>query len=263
MKFTPAADHSIGFNSWFTLVISCLKAVPTQANTTYKLSYNLQAFIETHHSGYLVTLVVCQMTVKFEAYSVYRVVMLLHRLTKQERKTLYCSLVPKPYLREERVWWCSGDSSSFSNIDGFLERIFYLPITLQKTQSVVQLRKSLATSAWWHSTFLTHNWPVSSIYELWIFNVAQGISWMLPECYQTISSQVGAGYKNTYTMLSIQFIDGWIVKLLFPSCVERNKCFSPPTQSGNEARSTVGLELRQTVSSSCPFLGEIKFLPSG
>ena len=44
------------------------------------------------------------MTVKFEAYSVYRVVILLHRLTKQERKTLYCSLVPKPYLREERVW---------------------------------------------------------------------------------------------------------------------------------------------------------------
>ena len=74
------------------------------------------------------------------------------------RKELGCmgwghtSLVPRPHLREERVWWCLDDPSGFINIDYFLERIFPPPITLQKTQSIMQW-KSLTTSAWWHSTF--------------------------------------------------------------------------------------------------------------
>ena len=64
--------------------------------------------------------------------------------------SLFCSLVPRPYLRE-RVWWHSADSLGFIN---FLERNFSPPIALQKTQSVVQHWKFLATSARWHSTFL-------------------------------------------------------------------------------------------------------------
>ena len=62
------------------------------------------------------------------------------------------SLIPRPHLRE-RVWWHLADSSGFIKVDYFLERDFSPPITLQKRQSVVQHRKSLATSAWWHSTF--------------------------------------------------------------------------------------------------------------
>ena len=60
--------------------------------------------------------------------------------------SLFRSLVPKPHLRE-RVWRHPADSSGFINVDYFLERYFSPPIALQKTQSVVQHRKFLATSA--------------------------------------------------------------------------------------------------------------------
>ena len=61
------------------------------------------------------------------------------------------SLVPRLHLRE-RVWWHPADSSGFINVD-YLERNFSPSITLQKTESVLQHRKFLATSVRWHSTF--------------------------------------------------------------------------------------------------------------
>ena len=63
-------------------------------------------------------------------------------------------LVTTPHLKEERVWWCLPDPLGFITINYFLERNFSPPIALQKTQSVVQHRKFLATSARWYSTFL-------------------------------------------------------------------------------------------------------------
>ena len=71
------------------------------------------------------------------------------------------SLVPRPHL-QEKVWWHPADSSGFINVDYFLKRNFSPPITLQKTQSVVQHRKFLATSARWHSTFLARKLVISS-----------------------------------------------------------------------------------------------------
>ena len=106
-------------------------------------------------------------------------------------------LVPRPHLRE-RVWWHSADSSGFINVDYFPERNFSPPVTLQKTQSVVQHRKFLASSARWHSTFLARKLLVISsqlcIQQAMSFNEAQGIS---AGCHQTLSARVGSGDETS------------------------------------------------------------------
>ena len=95
----------------------------------------------------------------FQPYTYVSVTLYLHFHVVNPRSgnffysSLFRSLVPRPYLRE-RVWWHPADFSGFINVDYFLERNFSPPIALQKTQSVVQHWKFLATSAWWHSTFL-------------------------------------------------------------------------------------------------------------
>ena len=58
-----------------------------------------------------------------------------------------------------RVW---PDSLGFINVDYFLERKFSLPITLQKTWSVVQHQKSLATLARDTAFFWLHKLVISS-----------------------------------------------------------------------------------------------------
>ena len=80
------------------------------------------------------------------------------------------SLVPRPHPREERVWWRYADPSDFINIDYFLERNFPPPITLQKTQSVVQHRNTLLLCyddmvLFWQLSVLNYAYG-----KLWIFN---------------------------------------------------------------------------------------------
>ena len=65
---------------------------------------------------------------------------------------------------------------------------------MQKTQSVVQHRKSLATSAWWHNTFLELSVFNYAYSKLWIFN-------KLAECHLTLSSWVGSGHKTNKVLV--------------------------------------------------------------
>ena len=106
------------------------------------------------------------------------------------------SLVPRPHLREG-VWWHPADSSGFINFDYFLERDFSLPITLQKTQSAVQHRKSLAASARWHSTFLACKLVIS--FQLCIQQAYEFL--IKPEesagCHQILSAWVGSGDETS------------------------------------------------------------------